>query len=358
MSTRAVPFDGPHQAGIETAPPTQMILVGFDTMTDRMSDLANLMQRWTQAARNMAMGLAADELDSGEAVDLGPSQLTLTFGFGPSLFSVSGFDLAGKLPAGFGPLPAFPGEQIDPAMSFGDIVIQACADDRQVAGHAIRQLARIGTGTVRMRWQQVGFRGDPTEGSTFRNLLGFKDGTINPQPGSPAFDSTVWTSGGGWMAGGTYMVVRRILVDIDKWDGLTGADQQIVIGRAKLSGAPLSGGSENSPLDLAALGPDGVPAIPLDSHVRLADPDSNDGATMLRRGYNYDDGIDPTTGRANAGTIFVAFVADIESQFVPIQSRLASSDRLNSFITPVATATFAVPPGVTGSDFVGHGLFD
>ena len=60
--------------------------------------------------------------------------------------------------------------------------MQACADDPQVAFHAVRNLARIGRGIVVMRWSQLGFgrtSSTSTAQETPRNLMGFKDGTNN-----------------------------------------------------------------------------------------------------------------------------------------------------------------------------------
>jgi deferrochelatase/peroxidase EfeB len=350
----AVEFYGRHQAGVETPAPARLVLTAFDVTAGSAKDLSALMKEWTLAASRLTAGHPADSADSGESEGLGPSALTLTFGFGPSLFDER-FHLGARRPPGLVSLPHFPGEELEDAVSGGDLVVQSCAQDQQVAFHAVRQLARIGSGVVRPRWQQVGFRGDPGPGSTPRNLLGFKDGTVNPPPGTRAFDTTVWVDQEP-MSGGTYMCVRRISINLSKWDVQTVPDQQVVIGRVKQSGAPLSGGSETTPLDLEASGPDGVPAIPVDSHIRLAAPQTNRGASMLRRGYSFDDGFDPATGAPDAGTIFLAFVADITAQFVPVQSRLAASDRLNSFTTAVGSATFAVLPGVSEGDYLARTL--
>lgn len=355
----ASPFHGVHQAGIEQAQQRSLLFTAFDMVSADRGDLVALLKTWTAASERLVAGDPVTG-DSDEVLALGPSLLTLTFGFGPTLFDER-FGLGPLLPSGFGPLPAFPGDRLDPARSYGDLMVQACADDPQVTFHAARQLTRLAGSVATVRWQQAGF-GEPAAinlEQTTRNLLGFKDGTANPTLGSVAFDKTVWVGSGGPvpMRGGTYLCVRPIRIDLDKWDDQTVGDQQVVIGRDKVSGAPLSGGTERTAMDFSALGPGGAPAIASDSHVRLADADFNGGATMFRRGYNYDNGYDDATGVHDAGRFFLAYVADIPSQFLPIQQRLAANDRMNSFITHVASATFAVPPGVRRGGWVGEGFF-
>ncbi len=159
------------------------------------------------------------------------------------------------------------------------------------------------------------------------------------------------------MMDGTYLCVRRIRIDVASWNRLSTPDQEVVIGRTKASGAPLSGGTEFSPLELDQVTSSGQPAIPVDSHVRLASSEVNAGATMLRRGYSYDNGVSASSGIRDEGLLFLAFVRDVERQFVPIQTRLAAHDRLNSFITPVGSAVFAVPPGIRPGGWFGQELF-
>jgi deferrochelatase/peroxidase EfeB len=360
-SGSTVPFYGYHQAGIATTPPSSILFAAYDVTTSQVSELAELLRTWTTAAGQLCSGQIVDSDDSGETIGLPPSSLTLTFGFGPGIFDER-FGLAARAPENFGPLPAFNGQQLDLASSGGDLMVQACAEDQMTAFHAVRQLDRLAVGTANERWGLAGFgaSAEVHNRETPRNLLGFKDGTANPKPGTKAFDSTVWLGerdSPDWMRGGTYLCVRRIRTNLFAWDDLTPADQEVVIGREKLSGAPLSGGNEFSPLNFATVGPDGVPAIPLDSHVRLASDTFDGGATMLRRGYSYDNGGDTMNGIRDSGMLFLAYVRDIEAQFVPIQRQLADSDRMNPFVTHIGTATFAVPPGVGHGTWIGQSLF-
>ena len=159
-----------------------------------------------------------------------------------------------------------------------------------------------------------------------------------------------------WMAGGSYLVARRISMHIETWDRTSLREQETIIGRDKGEGAPLSGGTEFTAVDLAAKGPDG-PDIALNSHVRLAHPDENGGVQMLRRGYNFTDGTDGL-GRLDAGLFFIAFVRDPREQYVPMQTKLARDDALSEYLLHTGSGIFAVPPGAQEpSAWVGETLF-
>lgn len=355
----AVPFHGPHQAGIATAVQDRLHFAAFDVTTEDRTELVQLLKDWTRAAERMTAGHTVGEGayggldvsppdDTGEALGLKPSRLTLTLGVGPSLFAKGRFGLEGKRPAALVDLPKFPGDNLDPARSGGDLCVQACADDPQVAVHAIRNLARIGFGKVSIRWSQLGFgkTSSTTPGAqTPRNLFGFKDGTINIAGTDTAtLDKHVWVpqqDEAAWMSGGSYLVARRISMRIEVWDRTSLKEQEDVFGRDKGEGAPYGKSHERDTPNLKALPPT--------SHVRLAHPDTNAGARLLRRGYSFTDGTDGL-GRLDAGLFFLAYQRDMRDGFIPVQQRLARSDALNDYIQHVGSAVFAVPPGVRDKD--------
>jgi deferrochelatase/peroxidase EfeB len=368
--TGSVPFHGEHQAGIDTAAQDRLHFAAFDLAGDSRADLRELMREWSRAAAEMSAGQMVGDAndvqlappdDTGETVGLLPSRLTVTFGFGPSLFERRTLGLAGKRPAALRQIPPLPGDELNPEESGGDICVQACSDDPQVAFHAIRNLARIGRGTVVMRWSQLGFgRTASTSRSqeTPRNLMGFKDGTANIRAeDGDAMRRFVWVAGEGpaWMRGGSYLVSRRIRMLLEVWDRSALEDQEQTIGRAKYSGAPLGGSEEFEPLDLEADG-GGRASIPADAHVRLASGAENDGRRILRRGYSFTDGVDESLGELEAGLFFICFQRDPQRQFVAIQRRLGSHDALNEYIKHVGSAVFAVPPGANRGGYVGETL--
>jgi deferrochelatase/peroxidase EfeB len=372
-----VPFRGTHQAGITTPAQDRMHFVALDVTTRDRAALRDLLSRWTLAAERMTFGAeaapggvvgggpyAAPE-DTGEAYGLSSSNLTITIGYGPGLFD-DRFGLADRRPAALSRLPAFRGDDFDPARSGGDLCIQACADDPQVAVHAVRNLVRMGFGTVAVRWSQLGFgrtSSTSTSQATPRNLFGFKDGTANLKAEeAAALEQHVWvqpadvTGPAAWMAGGSYLVARRIRMHIEVWDRTMLREQEEVIGRDKRVGAPLGQPGEFDEIDFAARNLDGTPRIPVDAHVRLAHHSNLDGVRILRRGYNFTDGSDGV-GHLDAGLFFVAFMRNAHDQFVPMQRALAAADGLNEYIEHTGSALFACPPGLGAGEDWGAQLF-
>jgi deferrochelatase/peroxidase EfeB len=371
--TPIVPFHGVHQAGIVTPAQSRLLFASFDVLTDDRAELVELLQEWTRAARRMTAGrhVGSDNTDqdappddTGEADDLGPSSLSVTFGLGASLFDRPGdpFGIAARKPAALVAMPTFAGDEIDPARSDGDLAVQACAEDPTVAFHAIRNLTRIGRGIVTLRWSQSGFgRTSSTDAAqtTPRNLMGFKDGTNNlVAEDTHRLQKHVWVGAGDdpeWMRNGSYLVTRRIRMLLEVWDRSTLADQELTIGRVKGNGAPLGGTKERDIVNLAAKR-DGVEVVPVDAHIRLAAPEENDGIRLLRRGYSFTDGIDPVTNQLDAGLFFIAYQRDPRTGFIPVQEKLRT-DALNEYIRHNATAMFAVPPGVDEGGYIGETLF-
>ena len=360
----AVPFHGPRQAGITTPAQTVGHLVAFDLAPHAgRTGAARLLRRWSAAAEAMAAGRPPAG-DDQIALDAGPCSLTVTFGFGRSFFSRTG--LSRHVPAALVPMPHFPSDALDPARSDGDLWIQIGADDPLVAFHALRVLQREASGTAAVRWQMNGFNRTPgatARPRTVRNLMGQIDGTGNPRPSDRDFAAAVFTprrhGAEAWMNGGSYAVVRRIRMLLDHWADLTLAEQERVIGRRKDNGAPLSAGphgTETTPMDLDRFDPDGGLAIPSDAHVRVAAPESNEGAAILRRGFSYHDGYD-ADGSPDAGLLFVTWQAD-PAAFVRIQTKLDGGDHLTRFIRHESSAVFAVPGGAAPGEYVGQRLLE
>jgi deferrochelatase/peroxidase EfeB len=371
-----VPFHGTHQAGITTPAQDRLAFAAFDLTLTSASELRDLLRTWSDAAAWLTagalLGPAVEPLDqppadTGEAEGLPPADLTITFGLGPSVFEQDGEDRLGlraRRPRALTPLGPLPGEQLVPGLSDGDLCVQACAADPVVAFHAIRTLARIGRGAVVLRWTQIGFgRTSSTTRSqvTERNLMGFKDGTNNLRGDDDAqMRRYVWVGSEEpqrWFRNGTYLVSRRIRMRIEAWDRDTLRDQERVIGRFKQSGAPLTGTHEHDPVELAARSTDGLPVIDVAAHIRLAAPSQNHDLRLLRRGYSFADGIDPTTSELDAGLFFLAFQRDPHAQFAALQRTLGSHDALNEYILHTTSGLFAIPPGTRPGGFVGSGLF-
>jgi deferrochelatase/peroxidase EfeB len=363
---RSVPFyTGLHQAGVATLPQRYCVFMTFDLTSRTSRDLQVLLARWSAAIAQMMAGKTIGSVqpphgeavaaDTGEALDLAPSSLTVTLGLGPGIFGRD-LGLSHAAPKLLRDLPRLPSDNLDPATTGGDLSLQACADDPQVAYHAIRDLARMGRGVVDTRWTVMGFgRASAGQGqSTPRNLLGFKDGTRNLKEAGE-FDEYVWLRDDvDWMNGGTYQVARKIRMSIEIWDADRVSDQEQVIGRSKVVGAPLSGTQEFDTPDFHAQSK-GQPDISPVSHIALAAHENNGGIRILRRSYNYTDGINPF-GQLDAGLLFIAYMNDPD-HFVKLQTKLGSSDLLNEYISHIGSAVFAVPPAPKAGGYLAEALF-
>lgn len=365
--TKQYPFyDQAHPPGIATPPQRNCIVMTFDLVEGSVAtDLQALLARWSAAFSRLMAGDPIGQVqpsraegigqDTGEAVGLDPASLTITLGLGPSIFD-DRFGLASKRPALLKPLPAMPSDSLVKDQCGGDLSLQICSDDPQVCYHAVRNLARMARDTVNTRWTVIGF-GRASAGSgqqTPRNLMGFKDGTRNLRTVAE-LDAKVWLKDAGWMTGGTYQVVRKIEMDIEIWDADRVSDQQRIFGRDKLEGAPLSGTKEFDTPDFAAIGVDKQPKIDRTSHVALASPENNDGIQILRRGYNFTDGINEF-GQLDAGLLFISYQDD-PAKFVQLQTKLGASDLLNEYISHVGSGIFAVPPTPAKGHYIGEQLF-
>lgn len=372
-SSEAVEFYGAHQAGIATPAQDRLAFAAFDVTTTDRDQLKAMLAIWSAAAARMAQGLPVGPvditperppIDTGEAAGLPPSQLTITVGFGPSLFD-DRFGLAKFKPAALADLPALPGDELNRAISGGDICVQACSNDPTVAFHVIRNFARLARTTAVLRWSQLGFGRTSTTSTsqeTPRNLMGFKDGTNNIKAEDhKQMSADVWVGNEtdqDWMKGGSYLVSRRIRMLIESWDTAVLTDQENTFGRFKTSGAPLTGNAEFDTVDLGAKDGHGNPVVDLNAHIRLAAPSENGGLRILRRGYSYTDGIDQRTGFLDAGLFFIAFQKDPRKQFVPLQERLGQHDLLNEYIKHTSSGLYAVPPGLSApGDYFGKQFF-
>jgi deferrochelatase/peroxidase EfeB len=376
------PFWGPHQGGITTPMQSHSYAAAFDLVSTKREDVIRLLRAWTSAAARMGTGQPAQLLerdaaqptpDSGEALGLTAARLTLTFGFGAGLFAKEGKDRYGlevQRPQALVDLPLFNGEELIETRCGGDLSVQACADDPQIAFHAVRQLARLAFGVAQIRWAQIGFIPSVPPNQTPRNLMGFKDGTSNPSINDPAaMEKFVWVGeeGPDWMRGGSYVVLRRIRIALEHWDRMPLDFQERAVGRHKYSGAPLGLKGEFDALDLNSADEDGDPIIPESAHVRLATAASNDGAQILRRPYSYNDGVNFTTERwppwhqgveYDAGVFFVCYQRDPRTGFISIFDKLSKFDMLNQFVTHTGSGLFACPGGIAQGEFVGQRLFE
>jgi deferrochelatase/peroxidase EfeB len=361
------PFHGAHQAGILTPAPSDKqsasVVASFNVTAGAAAGLAGLLQTLTSRARSLTAGGPPPDLGIGQPPSdsdvLGPSMpadgLTVTLGVGSSLFD-DRFGLGSRKPLKLTQMPAFPNDALEDAYLHGDLSLQLCANHPDVVHHALRDIMRHTRGGMQLNWKMQGYASPPRPSGTGRNLLGFKDGTANPT-GSLA-TSLVWVDDPAepaWATGGSYQVVRLIRMLVDFWDRVSINEQEGMFGRRRDSGAPLDGNNEFDTPDYAA-DPHGN-VIPLDSHIRLANPRTTSTADqrLVRRSYNYDLGVDEN-GDMQTGHVFLAYQQDIQRQFVTVQTRLIN-EPLVDYVQPFGGGYFFVLPGVRdASDWYGRAL--
>ncbi|MFI6245143.1 iron uptake transporter deferrochelatase/peroxidase subunit [Streptomyces sp. NPDC051016] len=355
-------FHGKHQPGITEGLQARGHLVAFDLAAGAgRTEAAALLRRWSTTAGRLMAGEPMTQDDTEVARDAGPSSLTITFGFGNSFFARTGLEK--QRPSALDPLPDFSSDHLDRTRGNGDLWVQIGADDALVAFHALRAIQKDAGSAAKVRWQMNGFNRTPgatAHPMTARNLMGQLDGTRNPKPTESDFDQRIFVPSSGepaWMANGSYAVVRRIRMLLDDWEKLSLAAQENVIGRKKANGAPLSGGTETTAMDLEKARADGEYVVPINAHARITRPDQNGGAAILRRPFSYHDGID-ADGTPDAGLLFVCWQADPLRGFVPLQRKLDRGDALSQYIRHEASGLFAVPGGAGDGEYVGQRLLE
>ncbi|KAB1503732.1 Dyp-type peroxidase [Corynebacterium sp. 320] len=351
-SNEPIAFDGPYQAGIETPPQSNAILIAYNLtkkdapVADLKKDLRRLLKVWTQDARTLCAGgepLADLEHDMNEP----GARLTITFGLSPELLAALGLASDSKIPTWVPKyvdgIPSFPTDQLQKQWVGGDIILQICGDNLTSVSHAARHLTRAGAHYCTPHWTQRGFL-DAPDGHTPRNLLGFKDGTAQPR-NQDDYDHNIWDE-----FGGTAMVVRRVVFDIPGWEKLSRSDRETAFGRHVDTGAPLGGSDEFEDVDLSKTDATGLPVIDPKSHVGIA---AGLGTTMRRRAFNWDNDV---TLDAESGLIFICFQNDPDHAFTPLQRKLAANDRMNTWMTHIGSAVFWIVPGTDAESYWGESL--
>jgi dye decolorizing peroxidase len=354
------PYLGAHQAGIATPLQAHATFVALDLRRDVDREaLVRLMRLLTDDIARLTQGRPALADPQPELAGV-PARLTITVGYGMGLLEAAG--RAEGAPAWLADgLPGFTVDRLEERWTGGDLLLQVAAEDPVTVSHAVRVLLTDADPFATVRWVQSGFHrpaNTAPAGMTGRNLFGQVDGTVNPTPGTADFDDVVFVPAGvgapAWLEGGSAVVVRRIAMDLRVWGGLDVATKEESIGRRLSDGAPLTGGTEFTAPDFDAVDDNGFLVIPPTAHMRLAHAQAP-RERILRRPYNYDDGI-AADGTADAGLVFVAYMADPVAQFVPIQERLAKADVLNVWTAPIGSALFAVPRGVAEGEYLGQAL--
>lgn len=368
------PFYGKHQAGIVTPQQAAMMLVAFDVLAADKNDLQRLFRLLTERIAFLTQGGKAPlvtnpqlpPMDSGILGDtIYPDNLTITVSLGTSLFDER-FGLQALKPRKLQAMTRFPNDALDASLCHGDLLLQICANTNDTVIHALRDIIKHSPDLLSVRWRREGFISDHAARSRGKetpiNLLGFKDGTANPDTGDqPLMDTILWVDGNqdepAWTAGGSYQAVRIIQFRVEFWDRTPLREQQTIFGREKHSGAPLGMQHEHDVPDYTQ-DPDGE-VIPLDAHIRLANPRTREtqDSLMLRRGYSYSLGVS-NSGQLDMGLLFVCYQHDLEKGFLTVQKRL-NGEALEEYIRPIGGGYFFALPGVPDDKhYLAQGLLE
>ncbi|MBJ3815959.1 deferrochelatase/peroxidase EfeB [Shimwellia pseudoproteus] len=368
------PFYGRHQSGIVTPQQASMLLVAFDVLASDRAGAIRLMKLLTQRIAFLTRGGAPPPtpnprmppMDSGIlGGEIHPDNLTMTVSAGYDFFD-SRFGLEALRPKKLVTMTRFPNDALDASQCHGDILLQICANTPDTVLHALRDIIKHTPDLLSVRWKRDGFISNHAARSEGRetpiNLLGFKDGSANPDSHDTALmDRTLWVTADQqepkWATGGSYQAVRIIQFHVESWDRTPLKEQQTIFGRDKLSGAPLGMVHEHDVPDYSR-DPDGD-IIALDAHMRLANPRTPEAASslMLRRGYSYSAGVS-ASGQLDMGLLFVCYQHDLEKGFLAVQRRL-NGEALEEYVRPVGGGYFFVFPGVPDADhYLGQGLLE
>lgn len=358
---RFVPFHGPHQGGIAQQPaPAAGLMAAFGVVAPDRPALRRLLQDLSGEVEGLMSGRPPQQRDPAypptDSGILGPrpaaDDLSVVVSVGASLFEER-WGLAHRRPRELVKMPFIANDRLDPDRSHGDLLLTIHAQHQDTVIFALRQLMRRTRNGLVLRWVLDGYNGraNASHGGTGsgRNLMGFIDGTANPDSADRAFmDEHIWVGAGDpepdWTVGGSYHVVRVIRMFVEFWDRTALAEQEAIIGRHKVSGAPLGMRRETDDPDYPS-DPDGG-RIPLDAHIRRANPRTG-GQTVnpiLRRGFSYTRGYDGA-GRLDQGLAFVCYQRSIERGFLAVQRRL-NGEPLEEYILPEGGGYFFALPGV------------
>lgn len=355
------PFHGLRQAGVLTPQQAAMMIVAFDVLAADKADLERLFRLLTDRIRFLTSGGPIPDtpnprlppMDSGILGEfIAPDNLTVTVSLGHSLFDAR-FGLAAQMPKKLQRMTRFPNDALDADLCHGDLLLQICANTQDTVIHALRDIIKHSPDLLSVRWKREGFISNHAARSRGKetpiNLLGFRDGTANPDSSDAALmDKIIWVTKEqgepAWAVGGTYQAARIIQFRVEFWDRTPLKEQQTIFGREKLSGAPLGMQHEHDVPDYTR-DPDGE-VIALDSHIRLANPRTpeTEANLMMRRGYSYSLGVS-NSGQLDMGLLFVCYQHDLEKGFLTVQKRL-NGEALEEYIKPIGGGYFFVLPGV------------
>lgn len=200
----------------------------------------------------------------------------------------------------------------------GDLLFHIRADELDVCFELATQLMVRLDGAATVVDEVHGFKY-----FEMRDLLGFVDGTENPE-GTDALGAALVSEGS--HAGSSYVIVQKYLHDLDTWNALPTEIQERVIGRRKLSDIELAD-------------------KPADSHVAINTVVDAAGVEQQILRDNMPFG---RVGTKEFGTYFIGYAADpgvtelmLERMF--LGDPAGNTDRILDFSTAITGSLYFVP---------------
>jgi putative iron-dependent peroxidase len=225
-------------------------------------------------------------------------------------------------PAGLHRFVALSGDRHSAPATPGDLLFHIRAQRLDMCFELAQRLVERLVGAARVIDEVHGFKSWDE-----RDLLGFVDGTENPE-GGDALDAIAIGEEDGAFRGGSYVIVQKYLHDLASWDALAVEEQERVIGRTKLSDIEL---------------PEGVQ--PVNSHVALTQITDASGEERDIVRFNMPFG---RVGAGEFGTYFVGYASDpavteamLSNMF--IGEPPGNTDRILDFSTAITGNLFFVP---------------
>ncbi len=321
------PFHGVHQGGIATPEQARMVFAAYDVTASTGPGWPTCWPRGSSAAERMTAGTAvagpsgpfAPPADTGEALDLAGrpahphrrlrTRRCSTVGSGwptgvprPSS-TCRPSPVTRSIPTLIGRRPVRPGLCRRPPGGL---------PRRPQPGPDRARRRHPALSADRLRPDGLGraATADPPQPPRVQGRHGQPRSDRRPVP---------WTRSSGWTGpatrrgctDGTYLVARRIRIHLEAWDRSTLGDQERTIGRVEGQRGPAGlEAHEHDPLDLSALDELRRAPHPRGGPHPGGRPVHQPRRALLRRGYSFADGVDPTTGELDAGLFFICFQKD------------------------------------------------
>jgi putative iron-dependent peroxidase len=225
-------------------------------------------------------------------------------------------------PAALHPFPGFAGRTHRAPATAGDLLFHIRAHRMDLCFELAQRLTDRLRGQARTVDEVHGFRSFDE-----RDLLGFVDGTENPE-GAEAVAAVTIGDEDAEFAGGSYVTVQKYLHDLEAWDALSVEEQERAVGRTKLSDLELPDEQK-----------------PANSHVALNTIVDADGEERQILRFNMPFG---RVGAGEFGTYFIGYARDpdvIERMLTNmfVGDPPGNHDRLLDFSTAVTGTLFFVP---------------